>query len=82
MGLVRDLSDEWELIKKLSSSENPYLFGTRNKKNKPLSREYFTREINKVLDQVKDESGKKLTSHSFRKSYITELYKKKKTLQR
>lgn len=72
--LARQRKEDWELIQKISCSENPFLFGTKNKKDKHLSREYFTREINNVLNQVGQESGIKLTSHSFRKGYITKLY--------
>ena len=72
--LALQRKEDWELIQKISCSENPFLFGAKNKKDKHLSREYFTREINNVLSQVGEELGIKLTSHSFRKGYITKLY--------
>lgn len=51
--------------------EDQFLF--TNKHEHIISREQFTRDINKVLKTFAKSSGKQLKSHSFRISLITEL---------
>lgn len=46
--------------------------------DKPCSREHFTRDINYRLKSYGLKKQKYLTSHSFRKTRITELWKSSK----
>lgn len=56
---------------------NLYLFSnTKSRGRAPLSRSFFTRQINEVLQTTPQlvERGIRLTSHSFRHGFITELW--------
>ena len=58
--------------------KNLYLFTSIQKEGTaPLSRPYFTDKLNKVLQSIPElkNQGIHLTSHSFRKGYITALWK-------
>jgi site-specific recombinase XerD len=62
----------------LNKDKNAYIFSPQNKPNKLLTREYFTREVNrfvKVLDEKMSEDGTMFSSHGFRKRQITNLWK-------
>lgn len=61
-----------------------FLFSaTRTKGKKALTRQFFTEQINNLLKQTPElkERGIKLTSHSFRRGYITKLWKDTKDLE-
>lgn len=61
-----------------------YLFSHHSSKGEtPLSRSFFTRQMNEVLTQTPQllERGIQLTSHSFRRGYITALWKETKDLE-
>ena len=61
-----------------------YLFSANSSKGQiPLSRSFFTRQMNEVLTQTPQlaERGIHLTSHSFRRGYITSLWKETKDLE-
>ena len=61
-----------------------YLFSANSSKGQtPLSRSFFTRQMNEVLTQTPEllERGIQLTSHSFRRGYITALWKETKDLE-
>ena len=58
--------------------ENLFLFTSQQSRGlRPLSRQHFTDQVNKVVQKVPElkDQGIRLTSHSFRKGYITELWK-------
>ena len=61
-----------------------YLFSNNSSKGQtPLSRSFFTRQMNEVLKQTPElvERGIQVTSHSFRRGYITTLWKETKDLE-
>jgi integrase len=59
----------------IAGDETEYLFANPLKPNKPISREHFTRQINKFLKEMEEEFHTRFTSHSFRKGYINTLWK-------
>ena len=56
-----------------NKQEDNFLF--TNKQQQVLSREQFTKDINKVLKEFAGHSGKQIKSHSFRITLITDLLK-------
>ena len=72
LGNIEPAVLEFYLFSRLSSSGK-----------KPLSRSFFTRQINQILKQTPQliERGIKLTSHSFRHGYITALWRETNDLE-
>ena len=90
--LLTGLIDKWSAG--LAGKRNPwdiepatldlYLFSTNVAKGKiPISRSFFTNQINEILRETPAllERGILLTSHSFRRGYITHLWKETKDLE-
>lgn len=71
-------SDFVFLRNNLKEDSNAFVFSPKNKPYKTLTREHFTREINKFLKQLDNtvEDGSCIfRSHAFRKHQITRLWK-------
>lgn len=73
--LAKKRRKDYDVVLKYSDPTNPYLFSAKKNSEKPLSRSYFTRSINGYLQKVGDKFKIRLTSHSYRKGFITKLWK-------
>ena len=58
-------------------SSDSYIFTSESNYNQPISRETFTKDLNKVLQNVSKNlaNNSKITSYSFKSGYISELWK-------
>lgn len=84
LGFLKELGTRPNLSNIESAVLEFYLFSAHSSKGqRPLSRSFFTRQLNEVLTQTPElaERGIHLTSHSFRRGYITSLWKETKDLE-
>jgi site-specific recombinase XerD len=67
----------------LNKEENSFIFSPEDNHNRSLSRESLTRQINKVMNLVSNQSPDKphITSHSLRIGYIEELWSDKSDIE-
>ena len=79
---MHDRQKDFQLIF-LMKEPNSYLFTAKFNQYKPLDRVVITRDVNKVIREVSNQLPSKLniTSHSFRISYITQLWKDSKDIE-
>ena len=73
--LVKDRKKDFEFLLTAGEEKSEYLFFPRNSEKPQVSREYFNRTVNSVLKELSVEFQACFTSHSFRKGYITKLWK-------
>nr|YP_009519356.1 hypothetical protein [Pseudocodium devriesii]AYC65373.1 hypothetical protein [Pseudocodium devriesii] len=65
-----------------SEYEHLFLFSSMlSQGQKPLSRTFFTHQINTILKNIPEFQEQHFTSHSFRKGYITKLWKDHKDIE-
>ena len=84
LGFIEELPNRKNLSNIEPSILEFYLFSANSSKGQtPLSRVFFTNQINNILNQTPQllERGIQLTSHSFRRGYITSLWKETKDLE-
>ena len=64
-------------------SKDSYVFTSDRKPNQMLSRQTLTMDVNKVMQSVSNllPSKPKITSHSFRIGYISQLWKDTKDIE-
>lgn len=81
LGFIEELPNRKNLSNIEPSILEFYLFSSKGQT--PLSRVFFTTQINNILKQTPQllERGIQLTSHSFRRGYITSLWKKTEDLE-
>jgi integrase len=74
--LIRERTRDFEIIYAMKEPYD-YIFTSERNHSQPLTRETLTKEVNLVLRNMSKKLPNKpnLTSHSFRKGFITELWK-------
>lgn len=72
--MVAEREKDFTLISQMKE-EHSYIFTSDSKHDQMLRRESVTRSINKILRQVFSQlpNNPRITSHSFRAGYITQL---------
>jgi site-specific recombinase XerD len=80
--LVKDRKRDFEFLF-LMKSKDSYVFTSARKLNQMLSRQTLTMDVNKVMHSVSKglPSKPKITSHSFRIGYISQLWKDTKDIE-
>ena len=80
--LVKDRKRDFEFLF-LMKSKDSYVFTSDRKPNQMLSRQTLTMDVNKVMHSVSNllPSKPKITSHSFRIGYISQLWKDTKDIE-
>jgi len=80
--LVKDRKRDFEFLF-LMKSKDSYVFTSDRKLNQMLSRQTLTMDVNKVMHSVSNllPSKPKITSHSFRIGYISQLWKDTKDIE-
>lgn len=79
--VAKERARDYEIVLRHSKENNAYIFSQKNEEDNSLSRPYFTTSINKLLSRVGKEFNRKLSSHSFRKGYITRLWQKAEDIE-
>ena len=72
--ILKKRRQDYEILKSLLNEKSIYLFQSR-KDLKPVSRSHFTKSLNLVLKKLGTQLDMRFTTHSFRKGFITELWK-------
>ena len=80
--LVKDRKRDFEFLF-LMKSKDSYVFTSDRKPNQMLSRQTLTMDVNKVMHSVSNllPSKPKITSHSFRIGYISQLWRDTKNIE-
>lgn len=80
--LVKDRKRDFEFLF-LMKTKDSYVFTSDRKPNQKLSRQTLTMDVNKVMHSVSNllPSKPKITSHSFRIGYISQLWKDTKDIE-
>nr|YP_009367421.1 putative DNA breaking-rejoining enzyme [Sarcinofilum mucosum]ARK14461.1 putative DNA breaking-rejoining enzyme [Sarcinofilum mucosum] len=66
---------DYKIVMKYSKPNNDFLFAAKQSETDHLSGQHFTSEMNSYLKILGERFNRKFTSHSFRKRYITHLWK-------
>ena len=72
--ILKNRRQDYEILKSVLKEGGIYLFQSR-KEDKPISREHFTKSINKVLKKLGAQFDMHFTTHAFRRGWITQLWK-------
>ena len=72
--VVKQRRNDFTLLKSCQPKESQLLFYANKSNQKTISREFFTRTINRILKKVGQEFDLHFTSHAFRSGYITQLW--------
>ena len=80
--IIEDRKKDFELIFLMKESDS-YVFTSEANHSQMLSRETITKDVNRVMRSISNQSPEKpnITSHSFRVGYITQLWKDTKDIE-